>query len=220
MIQCLVIDDEPLATQVLVRYIQDHSRLELAAVSFNALQAFEVLHRQKIDLMFLDIKMPGINGMDFFRSLKDPPPVIFTTAYSGYAVESYELDALDYLVKPITEERFSRSIAKMLKISLQAAPREKKDHLYIKVNEGLVKIIFADIIYLEAMKDYIKVITRSQKVITKMTMKTMDELLPLTDFLRVHRSFIVSLKEVTAKSGNILQVGGKFIPVEKVIGRK
>lgn len=190
MLQCLIVDDEPLAQEVIAKYIHQSGSLELVKKCSNALEAFAVLEKQHIDLLFLDISMSVINGIDFIRSLPNPPVVIFTTAFSEYAAGSYELEALDYLVKPITYARFSKSIDKYFKQNSNPDPEEKK-YFYIKVSGRLQKVFYTDILYAESMRDYIKIVTVKEKHITHLTMKALVDLLPSNLFVRVHRSFIV-----------------------------
>ncbi len=157
--------------------------------------------------------MPGISGMDLLRSLKQPPAVIFTTAYAEYAAHSYELEAVDYLLKPVTYERFAISINKLLKKTTPLTEEPKAGHLYIKENSKLVKLLYADILYIEAMKDYLKLVTTQKTHITHMTMKAMLGLLPTGEFLRIHRSYIISAGHVSSAGSTSLLVAGKEIPV-------
>lgn len=213
MVRCLIVEDEPLAQKVIERYIAQTAVLELAATCSNAVEAFEVLHAKKIDVIFLDIKMPGINGMAFLRSLKQPPPVIFTTAYTEYAAQSYEVEAVDYLMKPVTYDRFLKSIDKLLKKSIAGQVAEKPVHIYIKDNGKLVKILLADILYIEAMKDYLKLVTPQKIHVTHMTMKAMQQLLPNDIFIRIHRSYIVAAPHITSAGGGELMIAGKTMPL-------
>jgi DNA-binding LytR/AlgR family response regulator len=207
MVQCLIVDDEPLAQDVIAKYIEQSAKLQLVKKCSNALEAFAVLEKQPVDLLFIDISMPVINGIDFIRSLKDPPAVIFTTAFSEYAADSYELEALDYLVKPITYARFTKSVDKYFKQKTKPGPDEK-NYLYIKVNGRLQKVFYADIIYAESMRDYVKIVTVTENHVTHLTMKALSDLLPAGIFIRVHRSFIVHAK-------CILSIGKKKILVNE-----
>jgi len=211
MLQCLIIDDEPLAQELIAKYVQQSGRLELVKKCANALQAFAILEKQPIDLLFLDISMPVINGIDFIRSLPNPSAVIFTTAFSEYAADSYELDALDYLVKPITYERFSKSIDKYFKQN--SKPDDEKKYLYIKVNGRLQKVIYTDILYAESMRDYMKIVTVKENYITHLTMKALVELLPSDLFVRVHRSFIVHTAFITSVGRKEISINEFKIPV-------
>ena len=189
--------------------------LKLLKKCANAIEAFDILSQQPVDLMFLDIRMPVLNGIDFIKSLKTPPAVIFTTAYSEYAVSSYELEAIDYLLKPITYERFSKSIDKYLKI--QPAPEPSPAYTYFKVNGKLVKLQHADIIAAQSIKDYLIINTTHGNYITYMTMKHLASLLPANAFRRVHRSFMIGIMHITSigrneiESGNIkVQIGENY----------
>jgi len=212
MIRCLIVDDEPLALEVLENYISRSPQLELAAQCSNALRAFQVLHSEKIDLIFLDIKMPGINGLDFVRSLRNPPPVIFTTAYADHALTGFELEAIDYLLKPVTYERFQKSLNKLLKL-YQPNTSQQKDYTYFKVSGKLIKIQHSELLYAQSVKDYIHLYTANGNFLTHMTMKYLDELLPPEIFIRVHRSFLVNKTHITVIDKNSLKVGAVSIPV-------
>lgn len=213
MLNCLIIEDEPLAQQILSAYIAQTPGLALAHICCNAVEAFETLQHHSIDVMFLDIKMPKLNGMTFLKALKNPPAVIFVTAYSEYAVESYEWQAIDYLVKPVTYERFCKSIQKLLKVSAADQVDNKADSIFIKVDGKLVKIAYALLKYIEAKKDYLKVVTGERSYLTHMTMKTMETVLPADQFTRVHRSFIVSIFSITTLGNEEIGIGQKMIPV-------
>jgi len=215
MMNCLIIDDEPLAQDILERYINASDRLTLSKKCGTAFEAFEILHEQKIDLLFLDVKMPGLNGMDFLKSLKHPPAVIFTTAFSEYAVESYELEAIDYLLKPITQERFDKSMEKLFKVQ----PKEyldKKDYTYFKVSGRLMKINHTEILYAQSIKDYILLHTIPGRFITHMTMKNLVEILPENDFVRIHRSYLVSKDKIGSIGKSHLHIGKQAIPIGKL----
>jgi two-component system LytT family response regulator len=212
MIRCLIVDDEPLALEVLENYISRSPQLELAAQCNNAVRAFQVLHSEKIDLIFLDIKMPGINGLDFVRSLKNPPPVIFTTAYADHALTGFELEAIDYLLKPVTYERFEKSINKLLKL-YQPNTGQQKGYTYFKVSGKLIKIQHNELLYAQSVKDYIHLYTANGNFLTHMTMKYLNELLPPEIFVRVHRSFLVNKTHITVIDKNSLKLGPVSIPV-------
>jgi DNA-binding LytR/AlgR family response regulator len=212
MVNCMIVDDEPLAQQVLEKYIGQCAPLQLVKKCFNASEAFDALHQQPVDLLFLDIKMPVIKGTDFIRSLKNPPAFIFTTAYEAYAAMSYELEAVDYLLKPITYSRFTKSIDRFLKLHpLTEIP--EKEYIYIKVSGKLVKVFLPDILYAESMKDYIKLKTNKELLITHMTMKALEELLPANQFIRVHRSFMVNVQHITVIGKGEMEVDALTIPI-------
>lgn len=212
MISCMIVDDEPLAQQVLERYIAQCPPLQLVLKCFNASEAFDALHRQHVDLLFLDIKMPVIKGTDFIRSLKQPPAFIFTTAYAEYAAQSYELEAVDYLLKPVTFNRFQKAVDRFLKLHPVPIIPEK-EYIYVKVSGKLVKVMLADILYAESMKDYIRLKTKKEQLITHMTMKAMEELLPADRFVRVHRSYMVNVQQVTVMGKSELTIDTLTIPL-------
>jgi DNA-binding LytR/AlgR family response regulator len=211
-LKCVLVDDEPLALAVLHEYISNMPALEIVQECSNAMEAFEALHKNEVDILFLDINMPVISGLSFLKSLKNPPAVILTTAYTEYAVEGYELDVVDYLVKPISQERFAKAISKVLQrnatvvqtstlispeIASSAKPTEPiKDYFFVKASGKLVKINFAEIKYVEGMKDYLKIYTTAQTIVTHQTMKAMEEMLPSSMFMRVHKSYIISLAAI------------------------
>jgi two-component system LytT family response regulator len=211
MVNCIIVDDEPLAQQILEEHIMKTEGLHLVKKCNNALEAFEILNRQFTDLMFLDIKMPSLSGIDFIKSLKNPPAVIFTTAFSEYAATSYELEAVDYLLKPITYERFTKSLAKYFKI--QPKPEPELTHTYFKVNGKLVKLQHGDIISAQSIKDYIIINTLHGNYITHMTMKYLTNLLPATLFRRVHRSFIIGILHIKSIGRNEIELGDRRIQI-------
>lgn len=212
MINCLIVDDEPLAQDILEAYVLQANQLSLVKKCSTAFEAFEVLHSDKIDLMFLDIKMPALNGIDFLKSLKNPPAIIFTTAYAEYAVASYELEAVDYLLKPITKERFDKSLAKLFKLK-PIELTETKNYTYFKVSGKLQKVLHQDLRYAQSIKDYIMLYTKSGNLIVHMTMKYLCDLLPDDSFLRVQRSYLVNKTYVTAIGKNEVNLGDMEIPI-------
>jgi DNA-binding LytR/AlgR family response regulator len=213
MLYCLIVDDEPLARQVLENYISRMPGLQIVGACANAVEAYKKLHEQPVDILFLDIKMPLINGLTFLRSLKQPPAVVLTTAFTEYAVESYELNAIDYLLKPFSYERFCRSIEKVMKIKPPEEVAELKDYVFIKADNNLVKVFHHDILYIEARKDYLKVVTTNNSHLTHMTMKHIVSILPPRLFTRIHRSYIVSLAGITVKGKGFIEMNGIVLPV-------
>lgn len=219
--RCMVVDDEPLAIRLLEKHIQQFSQLELVASCWNAIEAFEILKKEEIDLIFLDIQMPGLTGIDFLKSLNNPPAVVFTTAYREYAVESYELDVIDYMLKPVTMERFFRAINKYLDQTTSdsafttpsntAGPSEEV-HIFVNTNRKHVKIIFEEVLYVESMKDYVCIHTEGRTVMTKDKISEFEKKLP-DYFLRVHRSFIVNTRKISAYSAHDIELGEKEIPI-------
>ena len=220
-INCLVVDDEPLAANLLKRHIGQFPQLRLIATCGNAIEAFDLLRNEAVDLLFLDIQMPGIDGIKFARSLKHPPSIIFTTAYRNYAVESYELDVVDYLLKPITIERFFKSInkyfARVENSGLSQAPVEKaedneKRFVYVNTNRKYVKVLFDDVLYVESLKDYVSIHFPGQRILTKDKIGEFEQKLP-GYFLRVHRSYLVNIQKITAYTMHDIEIDGKEIPI-------
>ncbi len=219
---CLVVDDEPLARKLLVDYITKIPSLTLVGTCTNPLEAREILLTKKIDLLFLDIQMPEITGISFLRSLKKHPMVILTTAYSEYALEGYELDVVDYLLKPITFERFLKAIDK---VNLRTEPAnvkaeiQRKDNepsfVFVKDGTKIIQVKFDDILYVEGMKDYVVIHTTTKKITSLQRMKTLELELPATQFIRIHNSFIVALKSVEAIQKNEVLVAGNLLPISE-----
>lgn len=216
-ISCLIVDDEPLAQDVLHSYIKQTSKLELIGICNNAIEALEMMKNNTVDLLFLDIQMPEITGIDFLRSLKDPPMVIFTTAYQDFALEGFELNAIDYLLKPFSQERFVKAVKKAeeLLILLEEHSQKEDDYIFIKSDQKLQKIYYNDILFIEALADYVKIHTSEKRHVTLQTMKKMEEKLPAKFFKRVHRSYIVSLDKIMSLVGSAVEVDGQKIPIGK-----
>lgn len=212
MINCIIVDDEPLAQEILERYIQATPELCLVRKCNNALEAFEVLQQVNVGLMFLDIRMPSLNGIDFLKALKNPPQVIFTTAFSEFAMSGFELDAVDYLLKPVTLERFEKSIKKLLRIHVPDKDL-RKDYTYFKVSGKLVKVNHNELLYVQSVKDYLLLKTLHGSYLTHMTMKYLTELLPAPVFIRVHRSYLVNVKFVDVVEKTKLRLGEVIIPI-------
>ncbi|MBL7759600.1 MAG: response regulator transcription factor [Sediminibacterium sp.] len=215
MIKCIAIDDEPLALQVIEEYCGRISFLKLEKTFTNTDEAREYLKQNKIDCLFLDIQMPDINGMQFYKSLpEDKPVVIFTTAYKDYAVEGFSVDAVDYLLKPFEYDRFLKACYKTKEYLEFLSNQELQlNSIFIKVNYEIMKINLKDIELIEALDDYIKVYIKPTPVLTLMTLKSIAEKLPSRDFLRVHRSFIVPVHKVEKFSKTKIVVAGKEIPI-------
>ncbi len=216
-ISCLIVDDEPLAQDVLEAYIKNTPQLNLVGICNNAIEALEKMKLSQVDLIFLDIQMPEITGIDFLRTLKDPPMVIFSTAYQNYAVEGFELNAIDYLLKPFSLERFQKAVRKadeLAKLKEEHLQRED-EYIFIKSDQKLQKVHYNDILFIEALADYVKIHTPDKRYITLQTMKNMEEKLPDKYFKRVHRSFIVSLDKIMSIVGGSVEVGDQRIPIGK-----
>lgn len=223
LIQCLIVDDEPPARAIISRYIEETPTLKLAGECANALQAFALLQQQSVDLIFLDIRMPQLNGTDFLKTLKHPPKVIITTAYPEFALEGYELDVVDYLMKPITFERFLKALNKAFpdgasKTETTALAEENKSaaFVYFRVDRKMVKVFLQDILYIESMKDYIKIVTGKGTYITKQSISSVEEMLPEKEFIRVHRSYIVSLYPIKTFTAELIEIGNTEIPIGKM----
>lgn len=222
-IQCLIVDDEPPARAIISRYIEETPTLQLAGECANALQAFALLQQQPVDLMFLDIRMPQLNGTDFLKTLKHPPKVVITTAFPEYALEGYELDVVDYLMKPITFERFLKALSKAFpsgssKTETTVTGDENKSaaFVYFRVDRKMVKVVLQDILYIESMKDYIKIVTDKGTYITKQSISSVEEMLPEKEFIRVHRSYIVSLYPIKTFTAELIEIGNTEIPIGKM----
>ncbi len=223
--KCLIVDDEPLALDVLESYIHKVPNLQLVARCSNAIEALSQLRNHDISILFLDIQMPEITGVEFLKSLKNPPCVIFTTAYSEYAMDGFNLDAVDYLLKPISFDRFlkatNKAIAQLtpLKSKKEATSvnhENESDFIFVKSDKKIVKIGLDEILYIEGLKDYVIIFTPAGRIITLQTMKNLEEKLPSDQFIRVHRSFIISLNRMKSISNNSVDVNGKQIPIGKL----
>ncbi|HEX8377868.1 MAG TPA: response regulator [Pedobacter sp.] len=211
MIRCIVVDDEPLSRELLKDHISRQPEFHLVKLCSNALEAFDIIHKEVIDLIFLDIQMPSMSGVKFITCLKNPPAFIFVTAFSEHAVLSYELNAVDYLLKPVTYERFCIGISKFLKqhIEQETPPL----YTYFRVNGKLIKLMHQDILFAESMKNYMIIRTAEAKHITHMTMKHLEELLPDKEFKRIHRSFIINISHVTSIGRNEIEIGKTKLPI-------
>lgn len=223
-IRCVVIDDEPAATDVIVRYIQSINALELAGVYHDSLDALELLGGDHADLLFLDIQMPQLLGTEFIRSLKNPPRVIFTTAYREYAIEGFELNAVDYLLKPVSFERFLKAINKVMDVNIHPSGSKSNkgsslnavDNLFFRCNRKLVNVPLQDILYVESIKDYIKVVTNNKTLITKQSISYIESYLPKDHFIRIHRSYIVALGKINSYSKETLEINKQELPVSRM----
>ncbi|GAB4417668.1 MAG: LytTR family DNA-binding domain-containing protein [Bacteroidia bacterium] len=225
-IRCVIVDDEPLALDVLASYIEKIDDLELLARVENAIDAFNLLNRERVDLLFLDIQMPRLTGLELLKNILHPPRVILTTAYRDYALEGYELDVVDYLLKPISFERFLRAINKVYKTSQPALPTPplpalqpeaeaptEDAYIYLKADKKMIKVLLKDILYIESLKDYIRVRTPGRSITAYQRISYMEERLPEEKFLRVHRSYIVSLDKIDAYSTPCIEIGQMQIPI-------
>jgi DNA-binding LytR/AlgR family response regulator len=225
-IRCLVVDDEPMARDVIRRYIEKVPLLQFAGECGNAIDAMVFLHNESIDLIFLDIKMPHLSGTDFVKSLRNIPKVIFTTAYKEYAFDGFELDVVDYLLKPIRFDRFLRAVSK-------AFPQKKEEltgndtpviaqdkkinsgFIYLKSDRKMIKVMLDDILYIESARDYLKVYTQNNSITTRQTIFSIEAMLSDNEFIRIHRSYIVSIKKINSFTHETVEIGAKELPIGK-----
>ena len=221
-IRCLLVDDEPLALSVLEKYISQVVDMEIVASCESALEAFQVLQKHQVDLIFLDIQMPELTGLQFLRSLEKAPKVILTTAYREYAFDGFDLDVLDYLLKPISFERFLKAITKyyriispeaLLKEKIVSAHVDSDQFILVKEKKSKIKVPFKDILYIESIKDYVKIVMTHRTVVTKMFISEIEQVLPDESFLRIHRSFIVPVNKIDSYSANQVEIGEQEIPI-------
>lgn len=208
MATCMIVEDEPVSQELLVRYISDVRELQLAATCSNALEAGEILRKQPVDLLFLDINMPKVSGTAFYSSLLNPPPVIFTTAYPEFAVNGFDLNAVDYLVKPFGFDRFSKAVNKFLQLKKPDSP----SYIIVQVDKKTHKVKLADILFIEAMGDYVRIIGKEQHIVHQ-TLQRISEQLPASAFRRIHKSFIIAIDHLQFVEGNMAVVQGQRIPI-------
>lgn len=215
----ILVDDEPLAQEIVETHISKFPNLNLVAKCNNAVEASQALQEKEVDLMFLDIQMPQISGIDFLKTLPNPPKVILTTAFSEYAMDGYDLNVVDYLLKPISFDRFAKAVNKAIsqeqtEVELSHS-KESADYIFVKADKKLIKIHFNDIFYIEGLKDYVILHTPTGRVVTLQTMKSLETKLPQDLFMRIHRSYIVNLANITIIEGNTVQIEKKIIPIGK-----
>ena len=218
-LQCVIVDDEPLAITIIEGYLKKIPYVEIIGKFDNAIPVYEFLEENVVDLLFLDIEMPNITGIDFLKSLSSPPSVIFTTANKNYAIEGFDLNVVDYILKPITFERLFKSVNRVYENINQGKTTKKPDSnefLYLKENKKMVKVYFKNILYFESIKDYVKVVTLCKTVITKQQLSYFESSLNNSKFLRIHRSFIVATDKIDAYSLSGIDIGDTELP----IGRK
>ena len=214
---CIIVEDEPLAAEVLQDYIGQVSFVNLKAVCRDAIFALEILQKEKIDLIFLDINLPKLKGLDFIKTLKHPPQIIITTAYHEYALQGYEYNVVDYLLKPIEFSRFLAAVNKLkgdVPHSLPIGFRdEERRYLFFNVSKKRVKIYLDEILYIESLKEYIRIYTKSRNILTKFQLGEIEEVLDKSNFIRVHRSFIVAKDKIEAFTATDIEINGKQVPV-------
>lgn len=216
-LRCIIVDDEPLAREGLELLVRETGILDFLGSCCNAMEASQMLAREQIDLMFLDIEMPRVRGIDFLKGLSSPPLVIITTAYPNFALEGFELNVLDYLVKPITPERFLRAVNRARDmLTIKHTPSPEADFFFIKCNNSYEKINYDDILYIEGTQNYVTINTQQGKFMTLATMKSVEEQLPVCRFLRIQKSFIVAVNKIQSLSGNEITIGPHKIPVSRI----
>jgi len=220
--KCLIVDDEPLARELIRGHVEKLENFEIVAECGDAMKALNVLREKQVDLIFMDIQMPQITGIEFLKTLKHAPKVIITTAYREYALEGFDLDVVDYLIKPITFERFLKSVNKYYQtnqedvhvISGESAEKmTEASFIYVKENKKVVKVYLSEIKYIEGLSEYVQIFTDKRKIITKTSMSQMEEKLSIKNFLRIHKSFIVSISKIEAFTANTIEIHGKELPI-------
>ena len=222
-IRCLVADDEPPAREILGRYIDNMPGLQLVKECSNAMQVLSFLQDEEVDIIFLDINMPQLKGNELLKILKNPPKIILTTAYAEYALEGYELDVVDYLLKPIQFERFVKAVHKAVQLNgnsisqplIQNEPKQES-FVYFRADRKMVKVMLDSILYIESMKDYIKIVTSDGVLITKQSITSVEAMLPENHFIRTHRSFIVSLPKIRSFTHELIEIDRTQIPIGKL----
>jgi DNA-binding LytR/AlgR family response regulator len=220
-LNCIIIDDEPLARKGLKEYIDDVAFLSLTGDFDSPLKAMDLLHKENVHLIFLDIQMPKITGLQFIQSLQQAPPVIFTTAYSQYALDGFELNALDYLVKPISFERFLKAAMKAKEYyELRGQNKSGEtstvtDYLFIKVDGKLVRLLYDDILFVEAVQNYVTIHTKEKKLLTYLTFHSIEEFLPPHLFVKTHKSYLVALSKIESIDGACIQIGSHAVPISR-----
>lgn len=221
--KCLLVDDEPLAIGVLEKYIDALDQLQVVGTCRNAFKAMEFLQKNPVDLIFLDIHMPQLSGTSFVRTLQNPPKIIFTTAYKEHAIDAFELDAVDYLLKPISLERFIKAVNKLTKTTftspeeMPVIPEITSGFIYFRSDRKMVKLFYDEILYIESIKDYIKIVREGNApLLVKQSITATEELLPPHLFLRIHRSYIVSVQKITAFTNNDVEIQRVEIPIGRI----
>lgn len=217
-VKCVIIEDEPLAINVIENHLKNFDHVEIVATFTNPLKAYGILEQEKIDVIFLDINMPQMTGFTFIENLNYKPLIVITTAYREYAVKSFELNVLDYLVKPIPFNRFLKTMNKVyqqiyISNTSSDANLQQEPHIFLKVNKKLIKVNLNDILYIESLKDYIKVITKIGDYVVHKSLSAITEELPQSNFIRVHRSFTISINKIVALEGNTIEITNRKVPI-------
>jgi DNA-binding LytR/AlgR family response regulator len=205
MIHAIIVDDEPLAQEILETYLMDYEDFELVGSCKNAMEANKLLKENKVDVMFLDIQMPQLSGVDFLKILENPPIVVFTTAFKDYALEGFDLDALDYLLKPISKERFGKAVEK-IRSELGKSSEAFEDSIFVKSDKKLHRLFYDEIFFIEGLKDYVIIKTAKSRIVTLQTMKSLEIKLPQHNFKRIHRSYIINLDKIKSVIGNNVEI--------------
>lgn len=220
--RCLIVDDEPLARDLLRNHLEKLESFEIVAECCNAMKALQALQKFKVDIMFMDVEMPQISGIDFLKALKNPPKVIITSAHSEYAINGFELDIVDFLLKPVKFERFLKAVNKLYQLREEEIPsaksqsqtgRSEDDFIYVKENKKMVRVYLNEILYIEGLSEYVQIHTEDKKLVTKTSMTNMEEKLPSPDFMRIHKSYIVSLSKIEAFTATTIDVPAKELPI-------
>lgn len=213
--RCIIVDDEPLAHEILSDYVQKFGKLSLIGTYTNPIEAFSSIERDKIDLVFLDVQMPELTGIQFMKLLGNKAKVILTTAYPEYALDGYEHNVVDYLLKPISYDRFQKACEKLelTKVKVSEELSSDLDHIFVRTEHKIVRVDLDSILYIEGLKDYISIYTKDERILTLMNMKKMEELLPLKRFVRVHKSYIVSLEQINSIEKNRIYIAEQGIPI-------
>lgn len=210
-INCLIVDDEPIAQEIVESYLEPFDQIEIVGKCINALEANALIHEHQVDLVFLDIEMPHLNGLKFIKNLKNPPKVIITTAYREYALEGHELEVVDYLLKPISQERFLKAINRVLTKRV-AVPKESS-YVYLKVDMKMVQVFLNDILYIQGLSNYVRVFCTNKTLITYQKLSHLEEILPKEVFRRSHRSYIVHLHKISSYTTQDVCIGNTELPI-------
>ena len=219
---CLIVDDEPLARDLIRSYINRLQNFKIIAECSDAMKALQVLRDKEVDLMFIDIQLPQITGIEFLKTLKNPPKVVITTAHHEYAIDGFELDVVDYLLKPITFERFLKSVNKYYQVTQEEIQHEysavetnqtEEPFIYVKENKRILKVYLSEILYVEGLSEYVQIHTGKKKIITKTSLTSLEDKLPADGFIRIHKSFIVSMTKVEAFTAHSIEIPGKELPI-------
>ena len=221
-IKCIIVDDEPTAREILESFVSKIDQLDLLKSCANAMEAFNIINSEAIDLIFLDINMPEVSGLSLASSISKKTKIIFTTAYREYAVEGFNLQAVDYLLKPISFERFLQAIQKLFAISITKPESKiipettpKEDFIFVRADRKMIKINFQDILYIESLSDYIKIYTLEETLVTRETIKNIEAKLPTSSFFRIHRSYIVAIQKISAYTNEFVEVNNKALPISR-----